>query len=344
MGQSRRYSDDCMKVPAKRHAIILGRALGVALALVAAVPDAARAYPIQPVPLWDLAQGADLIVVARVTTSHTFDRATSRKSVDPVTGKEVWELQSGKIDWTAELEVLETWKGESTPTLRVPYEGMLLCPAPPRYHEGRTVIAFLERVRKIEDGIPTETWETMALSYGTLYVADEERPAVRERVREALELKAAWSGNVPDAAYREWLLRASDHRATRWHGLLDFACGRLHATDEEKARIAHHFALEPGAGSLGITLRVLSGFESRVFDEAVVGLMDRFVETEPVSNAAIAMDDVLTRFGDMDPARRLGEEPWELDATAVRRIWNDAKRELSMPTGTAVAMDAVALD
>ena len=45
----------------------------------------------------------------------------------------------------AVLRVLETWKGPLTRQVTVHFSSNLICPAPPRYVEGETVLAFLER-------------------------------------------------------------------------------------------------------------------------------------------------------------------------------------------------------
>ena len=55
-----------------------GPALAVLVALTLGIdPDPAAGYPIPPVPLWELVEQADLIVLARVesVTLRTFTRA-----------------------------------------------------------------------------------------------------------------------------------------------------------------------------------------------------------------------------------------------------------------------------
>jgi hypothetical protein len=96
----------------------------------------ARAYPIPPVPLWGLSEQADSIVVARVKKVEEH-RATQQEMNDPQA--DPWERD------VAVLTIVETWKGNPLRQVRVNFTASMMCPAPPRYIEGSTVLAFLER-------------------------------------------------------------------------------------------------------------------------------------------------------------------------------------------------------
>ena len=97
-------------------------------------------------------------------------------------------------------------------------------------------------------------WFTIGLSYGTLYPDAEDVPAFRELVRAAEALQSA--GPVTEEARREWLVRAAERRATRWHGLYELAPSTdvLHFFYDSSGR-------EPGARPLAAELgRLARGF------------------------------------------------------------------------------------
>ena len=140
----------------------------------------ALGYPIPPQTLWELTENANLIVVAKVETVVNLDRE------DP-------EVDSW-ADARTQLAVREVWKGAETETVEVAFGPHLVCPAPPRYVEGKTVLAFLRR----DNGV----WTTVGLSYGTLYPDADELDDFREVVKSALTLQR---DGVKGDAKLEWL-------------------------------------------------------------------------------------------------------------------------------------------
>jgi hypothetical protein len=117
----------------------------------------------------------------------------------------------GKRDWNnaaAHLEIVETSKGTAPERLEVPFPAELLCPAPPRYVEGQTVLAFLRH--------DADRWATVGLSYGTLYPDADDLPVMREAASEILALRPG-----DTRAHTALLVHLASRRATRWDGLFE---------------------------------------------------------------------------------------------------------------------------
>jgi hypothetical protein len=145
----------------QRHLVTMLAALGWVLALGS--PEPAAADPMPPKPLGLRIEEAELIVVARVVDVQRFDVGDDWNSA------------------TARLEVLETLKGEEHEKVTVPFPANLLCPEPPRYAVGETVVALLAWDEKVPG------WSTVGLSQGTLYPKVEELDDLKARVRAAVE-------------------------------------------------------------------------------------------------------------------------------------------------------------
>ncbi len=164
-----------------------------ALGLLVLVPQA-DSYPISPVPLWELVERAELIVLAEVGPTNS----------EPENDEHHWNRD------VASLEVIEVWKGQARARsqLRVNYSKDLVCPAPPRYVAGAIVVAFLARD---ED---SEKLVTVGLSYGTLYPGPEAVDDFREQVLTAAALQK--NGKVAQDDRLAWLVAAASRPATRW--------------------------------------------------------------------------------------------------------------------------------
>jgi hypothetical protein len=190
-------------------------------ALLGSPSDGPLAYPITPVPLWGLIEEADLVVLAEVAdvTEAAETGGTSLRDAPS-------SSRMGGPGSIAHLRVREVWKGEAPGVVPVAFDPNYLCPAPPRYVTGKTVVAFLTR----EDG----TWATVALSYGTHYPAQGEIGDYRDRVREAVTLMSRSS--VPEAERLDWLVRAASRRATRWDALYELmpSADSLHSSYVQK--------------------------------------------------------------------------------------------------------------
>jgi hypothetical protein len=169
--------------------------------LTSALSTLASAYPINPVPLWELVRDSQFIVVAEVIRVHDPD--------PPVNEDESPIDRVINYSAKAELEILEIWKGDIGNMATVNYARNLICPVPPRYEEGAIVLAFLGR--------NNEGLFTVGLSYGTLYPSRSDMRVFRVLVESALKLQS--DSPVSDSAYTDWLVEASTSPATRWHGL-----------------------------------------------------------------------------------------------------------------------------
>jgi len=166
------------------------------------------AFPIPPQTLWDLTLEAERVVVARVETVK----------ID----------ESGDL---AVLRVIETWKGPFTEFIRVRFSSRMICPAPPRYVEGREVLAFLKASDEVAD-----SFTTVGLSYGSLYPAVEDRQAFWQLVHRLGSADDSTSFTMK----KEWHVEAASRRATRWHGLYGL---------ESSADAVHSFYDRPQEGS-----------------------------------------------------------------------------------------------
>jgi hypothetical protein len=291
-------------------------AVTVALSL-AALPG--LTYPIAPRTLWDLAAEAERVVLARVVVvSHGFALLVAFEDMETS---------------VAQLRVLETWKGVTTRTVSVDFTPGFVCPAPDRYLEGETVLAFLEsgesRTRGITDAQARKKlakkwsgrWFTVALSYGTLYPDPEAVPAMRQLVAEALRLQS--QGAVSDADRRQWLVRAAAEPATRWHGLygLSRQSDAMHSfydrreapldlvsslTSVERWTLARAFCADPLLDqTVPMMLRVLAGHRDRAVDFTALAAIETALGDEPVPfwvHEAVPL--VAARFGPGAPAER----------------------------------------
>ena len=116
------------------------------------------AYPISPVTLWGLTSEATLVVLADIpaVTEATETGGTALRDAPSSTRR-------GGAGAIAHLRVREAWKGAASGTIEVAFDPNYICPAPPVYVAGKTVVAFLTA-----DG---DLWRTVALSYGTHYPA-----------------------------------------------------------------------------------------------------------------------------------------------------------------------------
>jgi hypothetical protein len=186
--------------------------LAATFVLIAA-SSVVAAYPIPPQTLRHLYHESDLIVVAKVGQTIT--------SQD----EEGWAL--GKVT----LQVSSVLKGPVyTQNVDVYYVPGLICPAPPRYKEGETVLAFLH-VAEDRAG-----YITTALSYGTKYLSDSELKIYTERITELARLMS--QEKVETAQIVEWLVRCAEETATRWEGAYElFSPGSARHVDPQATKV-----------------------------------------------------------------------------------------------------------
>lgn len=290
--------------------------------------SAARAYPIPPVPLWELVERSEAIVLAEVVGIVREDRPESEDD---------WSFDRS----AASLKILETWKGSVAGEMEVRFPEGLLCPAPPRYVEGKDVVAFLSRNEK--------GWSTVGLSYGTLYPESrEELKNLLTMVHRAIELQK--KGKVSPADRLDWLVEAASLPGTRWHGLyeLEFGGDEFSSYSDQKGRKAHSLSpaqrqriargfveRPPVDFTLPMTLKILAGHaDPRVDETAVAALEDVFGEKQLPYWIDQALVLVLERFGDRKAAKRAKgflKGCCEIDEDKARSAWQSAKLELKIP-------------
>jgi len=296
------------------------------------------AYPISPVPLWDLVQKSDLVVLADVVKVNEDDVITD-PSPEDANAIEAYLNQDG----VADLHVIEAWKYEPGATVRVRFPRFLICPAPPKYVEGRVVLAFLIKGEK--------GWETTGLSYGTLYPAQTDIDDFRSLVTEAVALQDNPPVGVADMM--DWHVRAASLPGPRWHGLYALVpeADDLHyyydqrekglrlagvPTTGQLRQIADGFIRSPSTDrTLPMVLALLRGFRGREIDLAAVSAIERLLDDgQPPWWIKSALYLTLERFDDPDPGARLlplGETFSDMTSEQVRSVWEEARRSLAIP-------------
>lgn len=292
------------------------RPIALALALVT-LPATAVAYPISPVPLWELVQRSPHIVVAKVERIEEREREGDENR---------WERA------VAHLSVLETWRGADEKRIEVTFSNTMICPAPPRYEPGKIVLAFLT--------VGEKGYRTVALSYGTLYPSEEDLAVYRELVGDAIRLQEA--SPMPEDAHRKWLIRASSRRVTRWDGLYTLipesdelhsfydGSGRrslaLSLKADEAKNIAEGFVAEPSTDrTLVMTLALLRGYRSRSFDAAVVSATAAVLQRERLpwwASDAVAL--TLERLG-LDAGSEPSALAERVPESDVRARWESGR-------------------
>lgn len=307
---------------------MLRRARLAALVLPALLLPAAAsaARPTEPPTLWDFAREAELIVYADI------------RSVQPLPEPE----ESTGNDAIARLIVLEAWKGEDPAIVDVPHRTWTGCSTPPRYVEGRFVVAFLGR-----NGA---AWTTLKLAYDTLFPRAEDLSALRASVREAARLQA--KGRAKEPLRVAWAVRAATHPVTRWDGLFELmpSSDILHSAyvpkptrdtsarlkPEQKRALAEAGVAQPSLDrTLPMLLAVLRDYPDPDLDRLAGGAIEGLLaEDEPPWWTRDVLLRGLERLGDpkLEAYReRLGEEFEEPDPDVMRTIWDEARRDLALP-------------
>jgi len=236
-------------------------------------------YPIPPQPIGELTVSAKRIVYARVV------------------GHQARPPSKGGFEFNhhlALLEVLETWKGDHEPSLRVAFAPGMACPAPARYEVGRNVVAFLEQ----RNGV----WETAGLSYGTRYPPSPEAlESIRSAVRAFLELQNAPTPSngaqlaVSSRRRADLLVAIASNPATRWDGLYALASGpgtllQLYGalpanpglTTAQQATLAQGYLEAPtGDETLLMVVQALRGYQNPGLEAALATAADRILAADP---------------------------------------------------------------
>lgn len=293
------------------------RSIITALLLSLAISPPAHADQIEPQTLWELTQGASLIVLAEVERVGQADP----RNPDYSYGGDV-----------ARLRVLEVWKGTKPELLEVTFRKNLICPTPSRYEPGRRVVAFLKPL--------TRSWLTIGYSYGTRYPRDDSAvQAYRVAVRMALEAQES----SREKQRVEWAVNIAVHPATRWDGLYtlvpEFDADELQAHAKLSLRqqqlLADAFVKAPlgGNGTLARVLGLLQDYPSKDVDETALSLLEMSLQ-EPESLLAYTDDEmklIARRLGKplVEEPKRINKDSYEPDAARsarLKRQWESFKK------------------
>lgn len=296
----------------------------VFLAALLTLAHLAVAYPIPPVPLWELLEKAELVVLARVDAVEDLPERD-----------EEWNTQ------LARLSVVETFKGSPAKQLEVPFPGNMICPAPPDYVPGQKVLTFLALSQ--EDG----TLYTVGLSYGTLYPKEEDLKDFRSAITSAVRIQGAQLGSEDlKEKKHSWAVTTAIMPGTRWHGLHEMRPGSeryrqydrfpeqrpdwIVLTETDKSLLADAFvAAKEFRPEQALMLDVIEGFKSERVDRAALAWIEGYLQLdEPPYWHLDLMVKTLNRFGDTKaPARFVGRQA---TPETLRKIWQEAKAELAI--------------
>ncbi|NTX52960.1 hypothetical protein [Myxococcus sp. CA039A] len=280
----------------------------------------AEAYPIPPVTLWPLTQEAELIVWADVERVRIAPRERDEQGMP-------WD-----DDEIATLKIRETWKGSVRPGERVEvlFSSDIMCPAPPRYEPGRSVIAFLSN--------GNGRWWTVGMSYGTRHPTN---PADVDAYRRGVTAaRGAQARSAPpqrketansEQEHLDWQVRAALHPATRWDGLYELSQGAAALTRAQRQQLAHGFTTQPSFDhTVAQMLTTLRGFPHKDFDRATANVLETvFVEQGAPPWISKAFDLLRERHGEKPEPRT----PW------YKRVPSKSPIEAKAEQARALARD-----
>lgn len=167
---------------------------------LAMATESASTYPIPPVPLRWLYREADLVAVVKPGQTESIERKNDS-----------W--LSAKVSLTIE----KTLKGKAEGNrITVYYCQGLVCPAPDRYPEGKTLLVFLSWKKEIQ------AYYARSLSYATKELEPKELDVYLSRLEELSKIPAEKTGAPPSSDTLNWLVRCMEHPATRWEGAHEF--------------------------------------------------------------------------------------------------------------------------
>jgi hypothetical protein len=287
----------------------------LALVLTLLLVPRAQAYPISPQTLWHLTQKAELVVWADVED-------VAPLPPPPTDGGTEDDFRSS-ID-VARLKVREVWKGNAPEggPVEVHFNSGIICPAPPHYEAGLSVVAFLARYEG--------KWRTVGLSYGTRYpTSTGEAEAYKRAITQAHEAQQE-AAPAPDGGVAleepgtDWLVLAASHPATRWDGLyglvpesdeyLFFYDQRgsrpVSLTGEQREQLARGFVEHPPLDrSLSMMLAALRGHANAEVDRVAANALETLLaDGRPPYWAPLALDLLRERHGEKPKKRPANTE------------------------------------
>lgn len=168
------------------------------------------AYPISPLTLMKLIETSEVIVIAKVNNPNRVTKFYDEKSKDTLL-----QLSFGG-DGLADLNVIEILKGKCASSVSVAYEPNMICPAPPHYPDGETVLAFLYYDKK------SAKYVTCGLSYGSKIMRNSsETNAYKRRIEEYRHIQSIRDRQTRENSIVEWLVKCSVNEYTRWEGVYE---------------------------------------------------------------------------------------------------------------------------
>jgi hypothetical protein len=172
------------------------------------------AYPIPPQTLRMLTNDSELIVVAMVENVTLLEEGDDNTDWDTT---------------VARLEVISVVKGVARDRyINVPYPANIVCPSPPHYEVGDTVLAFLA---------PSKSggyYITVGLSYGSKSLGANEIGIYSARIHELIEIEKQTDPDTRLLQLVEGLVLCAEHPATRWEGAYDLINSRHMKMFEEE--------------------------------------------------------------------------------------------------------------
>ena len=116
-----------------------------------------------------------------------------------------------------------------TKTVFVYFSADMICPAPPDFQEGKTVLAFLNRMTKRKD-----SFYTQSLSYGTKYLEGKELKTYQQRILEMCEIQSLVNEDAKNKLTIDWLIKCAHEPATSWDALSELSSESSFMADYDK--------------------------------------------------------------------------------------------------------------
>lgn len=174
----------------------------VCLALVFCFSSLSSAYPISPRPLRKLVLESDFIIVGYV------NGIKKNRSKDGAFDNDAFAV----------IKISEVLKGTiREEIIEVGFSPNMICPAPPHYVQGTTVIVFLTK----EKGV----FHTTALSYGVRIVDWQGIEIHKNRIAEIQKIQKMEEGLDKFMQTVEWLVKCAENKTTRWDGSYELSPG-----------------------------------------------------------------------------------------------------------------------
>ncbi|MCP3103590.1 hypothetical protein LZ198_32375 [Myxococcus sp. K15C18031901] len=217
----------------------------------------------------------------------------------------------------ARLQVLETWKGRRIDNefIEIHFDADQICPTPPRFETGRTVILFLDRWNG--------TWIVPDASFGGIAYPDDPAKIDRRRqwYHQERRLQERWSSRgfipaVADSACEdlEWTARVTSWPWSRADESGDSPRAGMTAAHR---RLMEASAVPPPPPIRDLTnlLFAMRGFKNPHLDQLAVDVLDARLQSAPERGDT---DFEVTAFELL--LERLGEHSFELAPTWLGRV------------------------